>query len=106
MDQFAQQRRDLHDLACCRQIGARQWINKQSAGGDMSGNTQGMPRSFRQPDAASGRNNPTPRCSIDPHHAAQAVQQLRAVVLMPRFTVAMSIVMGEGNERTMREGER
>ncbi|EFC54404.1 hypothetical protein ENTCAN_08660 [Enterobacter cancerogenus ATCC 35316] len=104
-DQLAQQRGDLHDLTGGWEIGARQRIDKQRAGSNVAGDTQGMRCIRRQPDAAPRWDNPTAGGGVHPHHAAQAVQQLGAVVLMPRLAVAMKVIMRKGNKGAMGKGE-
>lgn len=93
-NQLAQQRGNLHYLALGRQIGARQRIDEQRPGRHLAGDTQAVHHFRRHPDAAAGRHHPTAEPGRDLHHAAQAVDQLRAVMVVVRLAVAVAIIPG------------
>ena len=91
--------------AMLAKVGPGERIDKQRAGRDLSGDTQRVGRTCRQPDAASGRDNPVAHRRVNPHHAAENMQQLGAVMLMPVFLVTVSIIMGKGHQRAVLKGE-
>jgi len=98
-NQFAQQRRNLHNLTASGQIGARQRIDEQRARGDLTGYLQRMAGKGRQPDAAARRHDPAALRGIDAHDAAQGVDQLRAAMMVPGFAVTVRVIMRIRHQR-------
>jgi len=56
-----------------------------------------------QPDAATRRHYPAAELRLDPHHAAQRVDQLGAGVMMPGFTGTVQVVVRQWHQRARAE---
>jgi len=91
----------LHHLATGGQIGARQRMDKQRTGRHPAGDLQRMTGEGREPDATARRHNPAAILGFDPHHAAQRVDQLGAIMLVPRLAGTVRIIMRQRHQRTL-----
>ena len=98
-DKLTQQRGDLHHLTAGRQVSARQRIDKQRACSDLTARLQRVLRAGGQPDPAAGRHHPAAVRRLNPYHATQGVDQLRAGVMVPRLAGAVCVIVRKRYQR-------
>jgi hypothetical protein len=86
---------DFDHLALARQVRTRISVDEQGAHAHRAGHPQLMLARRRHPHPTPGRHHPAALLGSDRDHAADGVDQLRAVVAMRSDVLAVAVVLGE-----------